>query len=234
MAAGMSQDADPAKLLDGLGSRWAVLETSFKFHASCRHTHPAADALLQVIESNDLAPQDIRQVTAHVHQGALDVLGPVVNPVTVHQAKFSMPATLGLIAVHRCAGMAEFDGYFSDSTARTFLERVRMVLDPEVDAAYPNRWIGKVSVTLQDGRVLHGRVDEPKGDPGNTLSRQEIDVKARRLALYGQLALTRADRPADAAPVVDRGGREDRPPRLSRPISRVLLTRRSACARPSG
>ena len=48
MAAGMSSDADPAKLTDRLGSRWAVLETSFKFHASCRHTHPAADALLQV------------------------------------------------------------------------------------------------------------------------------------------------------------------------------------------
>ena len=44
MAAGMSRDADPARLTDGLGTRWALAETSFKFHASCRHTHPAADA----------------------------------------------------------------------------------------------------------------------------------------------------------------------------------------------
>ena len=50
MAAGMSSDADPAKLVDRFGSRWTVLETSFKFHASCRHTHPAADALLQVLQ----------------------------------------------------------------------------------------------------------------------------------------------------------------------------------------
>ena len=115
MAAGMSSDADPAKLVDRLGTRWALLETSFKFHASCRHTHPAADALLKVVEANDLAPTDIASVTAHVHQGALDVLGPVTDPVTVHQAKFSMPATLGLIAVHRRAGMAEFDGYLADA-----------------------------------------------------------------------------------------------------------------------
>ena len=40
MAAGMSSDADPAKLSDGLGTRWATAETSFKYHASCRHTHP--------------------------------------------------------------------------------------------------------------------------------------------------------------------------------------------------
>ncbi|HEV7915431.1 MAG TPA: MmgE/PrpD family protein, partial [Albitalea sp.] len=54
MAAGMSRDADPAKLTDRLGERWALAETSFKFHASCRHTHPAADALLLLMQQNDL------------------------------------------------------------------------------------------------------------------------------------------------------------------------------------
>src|SRR5450759_516368 len=38
MAAGMSHDADPARLTDRLGQRWALAETSFKYHASCRHT----------------------------------------------------------------------------------------------------------------------------------------------------------------------------------------------------
>ena len=31
---------------------------------------------------------------------------------------------------------------------------------------------------------MHGRVDEPKGDPGNTLSRAELEDKALRLAAY--------------------------------------------------
>src|SRR5690242_2221512 len=90
MAAGMSSDADPAKLTDRLGERWALAETSFKFHASCRHTHPAADALLQVMQQHDLKPSAIRSVTAHVHQGAIDVLGMVADPQTIHQSKFSM------------------------------------------------------------------------------------------------------------------------------------------------
>lgn len=185
MAAGMSSDAEPARLTDRLGARWALLETSFKFHASCRHTHPAADALLKAIAEHDLAPGEIASVTAHVHQGALDVLGPVTDPATVHQAKFSMPATLGLIAVHGRAGMAEYDAFFTDAAARAFNDRVAMRLDPEVDAAYPERWIGKVTVETTDGRSLDARVDEPKGDPGNTLSRDEIDGKARRLIAYG-------------------------------------------------
>ncbi|HSM41616.1 MAG TPA: MmgE/PrpD family protein [Afifellaceae bacterium] len=184
MAAGMSSDADPAKLTDRLGDRWTVLETSFKYHASCRHTHPAADALLQVVETHDLKPQDIAAVAAYVHQGAIDVLGPVTSPQSVHQAKFCMPATLGLIATHRKAGLTEFEKVLSDEAALMFLNRVTMVLDEEVDNAYPARWIGKVSVETKDGRTLTGRVDEPKGDPGNTLSRQEIDAKARALATW--------------------------------------------------
>jgi len=185
LAAGMSSDADPARLLDGLGERWCVLETSFKFHASCRHTHPAADALLQVVTQQDLSPQDIAHVTAHVHQGAIDILGPVTNPASVHQAKFSMPATLGLIATHRKAGLAEFAGVLEDHSAMYFLDRVTMELDAEIDSAYPKQWIGKVTVTTKDQASYTGRVDEPKGDPGNTLSRVELDVKARALAVSG-------------------------------------------------
>ena len=184
LAAGMSTDADPAKLTAGLGSRWATAETSFKFHASCRHTHPAADALLQVMQANALVAGDVTGVVTHVHQGAIDVLGPVVNPATVHQSKFSMGTVLALVARFGHAGLVEFDQHFNAPETITFRECVSMVLDAEVDAAYPQRWIGKVSVTTLDGRVLHGRVDEPKGDPGNTLSRAEITAKALRLAAF--------------------------------------------------
>ncbi|AMG35419.1 MmgE/PrpD family protein [Achromobacter xylosoxidans] len=188
MAAGMSTDADPARLTDRLGTRWALAETSFKFHASCRHTHPAADALQQVLREHKLAEGDIERVVAHVHQGALDVLGPVVDPRTVHQSKFSMGTVLGLIARQGRAGLPEFDAALDDPAVADFRGRVTMELDPEVDGAYPQRWIGKVTVHTRDGRVLHGRVDEPKGDPGNTLSRGEIEAKTLSLGRYADAA----------------------------------------------
>ena len=184
MAAGMSHDADPARLTDGLGTRWALLETSFKYHASCRHTHPAADALLALVTEHDLHIEDIEAVVAHVHQGAIDVLGPVVDPVSVHQSKFCMGVVLGLIARHRRAGLPEFDAALSDPAIADFRQRVSMRLDPEIDAAYPRRWIGKVTVRTRDGRTLESRVDTPKGDPDNTLSRAEIEDKALRLGCY--------------------------------------------------
>jgi len=184
LAAGMSSDADAARLTDGLGSRWTLAETSFKYHASCRHTHPAADALQQVLRTHRLGAQDVERVTALVHQGAIDVLGPVVDPQTVHQAKFSMGTVLGLIAVHGHAGLGEFDAHWRDAAVIAFRNKVRMQLDAEVDSAYPARWIGKVIVETNDGRRLEGRADEPKGDPGNTLERAEIEEKALRLAAY--------------------------------------------------
>lgn len=184
LAAGMSSDADEKKLTDGLGTRWATAETSFKFHASCRHTHPAADALQQVLQQHGLKASDVKRVTALVHQGAIDVLGPVTDPQTVHQSKFSMGTVLGLVAVLGRAGLTEFDASFRAVDVAAFRDKVVMALDPEVDSAYPARWIGKVHVETTDGRVLHGRVDEPKGDPGNTLTRPELEDKALRLARY--------------------------------------------------
>jgi len=88
----MSTDADPRKLTtdsEDAGRRGDVVQV----HASCRHTiggEPAAGDAHASIE-----PDQIKQITACVHQGAIDVLGPVVIPQTVHQAKFSMGTVLG-------------------------------------------------------------------------------------------------------------------------------------------
>jgi 2-methylcitrate dehydratase PrpD len=185
MAAGMSTDADPARLTDRLGTRWAILETSHKWHACCRHTHPAADAFTKLMTKEGLSADRVARVTARVHRGAIDVLGPVTRPETVHQAKFSMGTVLGLLAVHGRAGLDEFETHaLSDPAVAAFRERVAMALDAEVDAAYPERWIGKVDVVTVDGRRLSERVDVPKGDPGNNLSRAELEEKAIRLARF--------------------------------------------------
>ena len=161
-----------------------MAETSFKYHASCRHTHPAADALQHVMREHGLKASDIASVVTRVHQGAIDVLGPVTDPQTVHQSKFSMGTVLALIALKNSADLANFDRALKDAEVAAFRDLVTMELDEEVDTAYPQRWIGKVTVKTRDGRVLEGRVDEPKGDPGNTLSRPEIEDKSMRLGTY--------------------------------------------------
>jgi 2-methylcitrate dehydratase PrpD len=192
MAAGMSTDADPASLVDGLGTRWALLETSFKYHASCRHTHPAADALLSLMREHDLTASDISHVHARVHQAAVDVLGPVTDPRTVHQSKFSMGFVLALAALRGHAGIGDFtDDALADPDIRAFHDKVEMILDPDIDAAYPRRWVGLVEVDTRNGQHLTARVDVPKGDPGNPLTRSELEDKARLLAGWRDAASPR-------------------------------------------
>jgi 2-methylcitrate dehydratase PrpD len=49
IGAGMSRGTDPSRLIDGFGTRWGMLESSFKVHSCCGHTHASADALLALM-----------------------------------------------------------------------------------------------------------------------------------------------------------------------------------------
>ena len=183
MAAGMLGDGDTQFLTSNLGQRWAITETSFKFHASCRHTHPAADALLKLVQEQSLKPENIKRISARVYQAAIDVLGKVTKPQTIHQSKFSMGFVLALIARYGRASVNDFtDEALADAQLLDLHNRVEMDLDTKIDAAYPDKWMAVVEVETKNGKTLSARVETPKGDPGNTLSREEIEHKAATLA----------------------------------------------------
>jgi 2-methylcitrate dehydratase PrpD len=67
---------------------------------------------------------------------------------------------------------------------RAFGERVEMVLDPEVDAGNPRRWIGLVDIETTGGEHVTSRVDVPEGDPVNTLTRRELEEKTHSLTAF--------------------------------------------------
>ncbi len=184
MAAGMSNDSNSEALNNKLGTRWATMETSFKFHASCRHTHPSADALKKIIDKNNLDYKNIDFVNTYVYQGAIDVLSEVKIPKTVHQAKFSMGTVLGIIAIYGKAGVNEFENFYNSKDVHSFSKKVKMIFDEKIDSSYPKKWIGKVSVHTKDGKEFIEQVDDPKGDPENTLSPSELEEKVKRLIEY--------------------------------------------------
>jgi 2-methylcitrate dehydratase PrpD len=96
-----------------------------------------------------------------------------------------MSSGLRLIAVHGVADLDAFERHaLTDPKVAAFCAKVRMVRDAEVDALFPKRWVGKLTAISTLGRTVSARVDEPKGDPGNTLSREEIEAKAMRLAMF--------------------------------------------------
>lgn len=60
--------------------------------------------------------------------------------------------------------------------------RVEVEVDPEMDAVYPERYAGIVSIVLDDGRRLRKRVDYSKGMPENRMTIEDLHAKFRSLA----------------------------------------------------
>ena len=200
MSAGMLGTGDASRLTNGLGSRWGMLESSFKVHSCCGHTHASADALLEVMQREHLNADEVAHITAHVHKAGMEVLGGITNPSTLHQAKFSMNFVLALVALYGRAGLDEFtEASLENPRVREFLGRVEMVYDPEVDHVPGNRWGGYVVVETSDGRKLAGRVAVPKGHPENTLDRSEVEAKIMGLGAYAGGAT-----PAELARIVSK------------------------------
>ena len=136
-----------------------------------------------------------QRVTAQVHQGAIDVLGPVTDPQTVHQSKFSMGTVLGMVAAARPRRPGRVRRALPRPAAvAAFRDKVQMELDAEVDAAYPARWIGKVQRRhARTAARSHGARRRTQGRP-----RQHADAapssRTRRCAWRGYRRRRRARR----------------------------------------
>ncbi len=215
LGAALSRAPRAEALTDGLGSRWATSEVAMKVHACCRHTHPSIDALLQALREHNLSPGDIESVEAHVHQAALDVLQPVVDPKDPHEARFCMPFVLSLAALHGAAGIEGFQQLLHDPEVRGWMPRVSMTFDPEIEAAYPRQWRGRVAIRMHSGRRILSEVADPLGDPALPLGLPEVEAKMERLAQFAGGEPTRV---AAVSAAVRALGPSAPPPRLLVPL----------------
>ncbi|KAJ5564650.1 MmgE/PrpD [Penicillium frequentans] len=176
----------PEAIDQKLGSDWAILSSSFKWHASCRHTHPSVDALLSLMEKNNVAFDDIESVVARTYQAALNVLGLSGAGETVHQSKFSMGFVLAVAAKKGQAMITDFtEEDLVDASLREFQKRVTMELDEEIESRFPKQWQGIVIVTCKSGEKFTESAEFAKGDPELPLTKEEIEKKTKALATYG-------------------------------------------------
>lgn len=175
---------DLGKITSGLSramTGYKICGVSFKKHASCRHTHSAIDAMLELVEQHGLKPEAIKSIEVRIYSQALDLLGGV-EANTPYVAKFSLPYCLAVAAIYGNAGPDRFsEECLQDKAVLSLMQQVTMVVDTSLDSLYPQLWPAVVKITTMDGRVLERRVDHPKGDPEKPLSRDELCQKFREL-----------------------------------------------------
>lgn len=187
-----------------LGSHWRISEYSFKPYPCCRCNHTPIGLGIKLREQS-IKPGDVRQV--EIGMGNVNWL-TVGEPYDVRRnsvvhAQFNAAYTFARALTDARVDLRSFlPAAISDPAIVALAGKIRAVDDPAIDptAIEPAR----VTVTLNDGRVVEVKSDTVKGSPQEPMSEDELLVKFRDCLEFG-VGATRdaADKLADAIMHID-------------------------------
>jgi len=177
-------------LAGGLGERWQVLDPGIavKVYPCCAETHRALDAVFLLLGAEPFRPEDVEAVEVLVSPVGTPLIH--TSPQTGLEGKFSIEYCLAAALLDRQINLATFtDGMVNRPEVRALMARVKRVWHESLpvgsglqDDLRSGADIPLVKVYLKDGRVLSRRVEEPKGDPKNPVSWDELLAKFRDCA----------------------------------------------------
>jgi 2-methylcitrate dehydratase PrpD len=177
-----SEHSSVDSFIADLGTRWEILETGItvKLFPSCAATHPALDALLDVRRREHLVAEQIESVEI-----AVDSMTPRLllypRPATELEAKFSMPFCAAAAIVYGAPGIDTFRmARIQEPAVRRVMERVTLRANQEFDRSAPLSR-ARVTIHLNDGRVLTQEADGARGYPGR-LTDHDLEAKFRDCA----------------------------------------------------
>lgn len=182
-----SDNANPKKVIDGLGDDFEILKCSIKPHACCRYMQSSIDAILKIIKENKIKPDDVEKITLGILQAGYSIIASPMdskrNPKTVYEAQFSMPYGAAVAILFEKATLDEFtQDKLNSPEIKALMEKVYCVKNPELDKVYPKHWPATAEVKTKDGKVFSTRLEYPKGDPENPLTWNELIEKFNGLA----------------------------------------------------
>ena len=168
------------KIAEGLGEEWAILKTYFKPYACCRWLHAALDAWQSLAEQG-VSPGEVERAEVFTFRRAID-LNNLPDPTTLEQAQFSLPFCLAVAAMEGPDALLPMSADLLGRHPLTaFARKVELHPDPGLEAAFPAQAGARLVVHTRDG-ALSEEVRDPRGDPSNPLSAEQLTVKFHKLA----------------------------------------------------
>lgn len=171
----------PARLVDGLGSRWLISESALKAYPACRMSHSAIEGALAAAEGLDLEVIERIEVSTAgiVVTGLSDP-----RPATVIDATFSLPYTVAVALYGIEPGVAWYsDEIFGSPEIYRLMDRITLRVDPAINARFlrERRYPASIAVHARGGRSRSAEVESATPLTG----RSAIDEKYIRLATAG-------------------------------------------------
>jgi 2-methylcitrate dehydratase PrpD len=172
------------RIIAELGERFCISDVYFKPYTACRHTHGAAQAALSLVGKEHFDPHQIDAVHVHTYPIAALAVGRSVSADdTFVSAQFSLPYVVAACLVDKGMGPAQLSAArIGDPVILDLAGKVRIEVDPELAAAYPDKTSTRVAITLVGGRVLTQQIDIPKGDPRDPMTAGHLTDKLKRFA----------------------------------------------------
>src|SRR5207237_7200602 len=165
-------------LTEGLCDLWRITQCGMKAFPTEALTHTPISAVLDLIKTNDLKPDQVQKVQIRSLARAADILSDPskYDPRSKETADHSLPYVIAAALVDRQVTPAQFTmEKIMDPAIRAQLKKIEVVADPEIEKVFPALQRVIVNITTQDGRTLARQLDYPKGDPRNPLTDTEIE-----------------------------------------------------------
>jgi 2-methylcitrate dehydratase PrpD len=171
----LSSRAEPDILLDGLGSRWHLLDNTYKPYPCGIVCHPAIDAAIALHQS--LAGRRVVAAELRCHPLVPELTGNR-DPATGLHARFSTVHGVATGLLDGEVGLAQYtDERAQDQRVAELRRAVALRPDPDCRRDEAN-----LTLTLADGDRLSTHVEQARGSLANPLTDEQLAHKGRLLA----------------------------------------------------
>ncbi len=189
--------ARPGQLALDLGKRWAVEQVYVKVYPCCAWIQATVQQLVAMRGAHPAKAGEVTKLRIGVCSYAARNNGNVAPPDTMG-AQYSLPycAALAVTADPREPAMY-FGDQLDDPSRRELARRIELVVDPEMEAAYPKHYGARVHLELANGKRYDSAVLDPHGMPSDPCSDEERLAKFR-LLVRDRMSEARASQVIDA------------------------------------
>lgn len=171
----------------GLGKGERIWECYIKPFPACRYLHASIEATMKIVEEHAFDPSEIVKATVRTNSSSAKrntyEIRSHVNAIFSHAYQ---------VATVLREGRPDLPTAWEEKVRTpSFMELMRKIdvlATPEYDELFRERsltqppWPAEVEVVLEDGTRYRSQVLQPKGDPGNPMSPEEIRRKFVDLA----------------------------------------------------
>jgi 2-methylcitrate dehydratase PrpD len=160
-------------LEDNLGKHFAIMEVGFKPHAACRYAHGPIDLAQDAYRQDGVHLENVDRVTVRMSELAIrQASKPVCLNLNAAMGSTQFGVALALASGRN--GLKEYwDGY-KKADVHAGMKKIELQKEPAYGLGGRQ---AQIDIALKDGRMVTRSSVEPKGEPTNPLTGEELEAK---------------------------------------------------------